>query len=530
MATIAQAYQSVANINLWFKLQNGAPLVLTDVPSIIPLRWTYFSQNWNMILPTLQALVPGYQYSDLFAAQLIEFTEFINVQRNNTSIINPLSNAKTLYEFYTIFDNITIQSINLTVQEQTIVTNAVTAVSQYARNDFLMLQENIMTYRDALTDTLGLTDTTYNQTFDRSAVAAQTAAQVQDVEYLGTLQAAMQTIDFVLANLFAVDTAVDPFALARANANNPAINIGQYSSGTLVRFQYGDDLESLANRYLGDPAKWIDIAIANGLQPPYIDEIGQVVPLQSNADGNQINIAATDAQGNDNSEKFYVNQTIFLQSASLPFPNQRNIVSININKVTSDLVITLTGPANLSSYTTADNASVLVYAPDTVNSALFILIPSQDPLPNQRQEVVPWFLAQSATDEIRMGIDLLIGENDDLVFTPNNDLSLSYSLQNASQAMKLKIVTELGELRYHQGFGLVNVLGNKNNNISTVQNAITSSLLTQVAQDSRFDRVESLSVNYLAGGNSATTLVIEMSVRLAGGNQVIPISFSVNYT
>src|ERR1017187_9995150 len=113
MATITQAYQSIANINLWFKLQTGDQLVLADVPSIIPLRWTYLSQNWNLILPTLQIKVAAYRYSDLFASQLINFTKFINVQRNNASIVNPLSNVNTLYEFYTVFDNIVIKSINL---------------------------------------------------------------------------------------------------------------------------------------------------------------------------------------------------------------------------------------------------------------------------------------------------------------------------------------------------------------------------------------------------------------------------------
>src|SRR5271170_3066428 len=155
MATIAQAYQSIANVNLWFKLQNGAPLVLTDIPSIIPLRWTYFSQNWNIILPTLQALVSGYQFSDLFAAQLIEFTNFVNVQRNNASIINPLSNIDVLYQFYTVFDNITIKSINLTTQEQTLLTNATTIVSQYTRNNFTTLQTIITSYRDAQADIIG---------------------------------------------------------------------------------------------------------------------------------------------------------------------------------------------------------------------------------------------------------------------------------------------------------------------------------------------------------------------------------------
>jgi hypothetical protein len=97
--------------------------------------------------------------------------------------------------------------------------------------------------------------------------------------------------------------------------------------------------------------------------------------------------------------------------------------------------------------------------------------------------------------------------------------------------MKLKIVTELGELRRHNSFGLVSVIGNKNNNLNNVKTAITNSLILQVGQDSRFDRIETMSVNYVVAANSGpSAFVIEMSVRLAGGSQVIPISFSVNYT
>jgi hypothetical protein len=130
-----------------------------------------------------------------------------------------------------------------------------------------------------------------------------------------------------------------------------------------------------------------------------------------------------------------------------------------------------------------------------------------------------------------MGIDLLLSPTDDLVFTPNHDFGLSYALQNAVQAMRLKVVTELGELRYHQGYGLVNVIGNKNNNIEVAKSTITNSLITQVSQDARFDRIESLNVFYVANANQAPALVINMEVRLAGGSsQVIPITFNVNYT
>lgn len=531
MATANQVYQSIANINLWFKLQSGDQLMLTDVPGIIPLRWTYFSQTWNNLLPTLMTKITGYAFPDLFKQQLSDFTNFVDVQRNSTATINPLSDSTIIYKYYTVFDNIAIQSINLSTQEKTLLQNAITTVSSYTKNDFLKLQSNIVSYRDAQADILGLTDATYNTTLNRSAVTAQKTAAISDIQYLATLESSIQSINFILANLFAVDTAVDPFALAVANANNPDVEIGSYSSGQLVRFNYGDDLEALADRYLGDSNKWIDIAIANGLQPPYIDEIGQAVPIQANGSGLQINIAGTDANGNDNSEKFYVNQTIFLQSNSSPFPDQRTIVNIQVIPVSGDLVITLNGASNLNKYTTADNAYVRVYAPHTVNSNLFILIPSNQPLPNNRQETVPWFLAKSAEDEKRAGIDILIGPTDDLIFTSNHDLSLSYGLQNDVQAIRLKVVTELGELRRHPDFGLVNVIGSKNNNLDLVKKTIIGSLTTQVAQDSRFDRIETLNVDYIANTGQGSAFVITMEVRLAGGSsQVIPISFDVNYT
>ena len=367
MPTVGQVYQDIANINLWFKLQSGDQLTLADIPAIIPLRWTYFSQTWNQLLPNLLNQVSSYTYPDLFLQQLNALTNYIDIQRNST-IINPFSGTSTLYQFYTVFDNIQIRSIQLSVQENTILQNTITTISQYTKNDFINLQTNVINYRDAQADALGLTDPTYNSTFNRSPGAAVAVAGVADIQYLATLETSIQSVDFILSNLYAVDNAVDPFAIARANANNPDINIGQYSSGQLVRFNYGDDLESLATRYLGDPNSWIDIALANGLQPPYIDEVGQTVPLESNGSGNQINIAATDSNGNNNSEKFYVNQTIFLQSTYLPFPNQVNISSIDIVNSNGDLVLTVTGPANLNQYTTADNASVLVYAPDTIQS------------------------------------------------------------------------------------------------------------------------------------------------------------------
>lgn len=530
MADSDKAYQASADLNLWYKIRTGDEFVLADIPEIIPLRWTYFRDNWEFIKPNLVQNASNYTDPDFLYSQIKQFTDFIDKQRNSPTNSNPFSDSLTFYKYYAIFDSTTIESINLTNDESTIITNKVATVQAYSKNDFLRIKKDITAFRDSQADIAGLGDTRYDQSVGRSAVPAQRTATLVDANLLLSLQEDIGAVDFILANLFAVDSALDPFALARSNANNPDINIGQYSSGKLVKLNYGEDLSSLANRYLGSPDSWIDIAIANGLKPPYIDEVGQRLNLLSNGNGNQINIKATDANGAQNIEKFYINQVILLQSSSYPAPDQRTIININQIPVSGEIVITLSGDTDLSKYTIADGANIRVYLPNTINSSFYVLIPQTDPLPNNRTDELPWFLEGKAQDEKQTKVDLAIDENGEINFGTNGDLSLSYGLDNAIQAMRLKVITELGSLRYHPTFGLVNILGNKNNNINDLKNLLIDSLSSQVAADPRFARIETLNVQYLVPDQKATTAVaigISMSVRLAGGSTVIPISFTI---
>jgi hypothetical protein len=213
-------------------------------------------------------------------------------------------------------------------------------------------------------------------------------------------------------------------------------------------------------------------------------------------------------------------------------PDQRTIINITQVPVSGEIILELDGPRNLDIYKTVDNASIRIFAPNTINSAFYVLIPSPDPLPDDRSDEVPWFLAKSSEDEKRAKVDLAIDNTTgDLIFTPNSDVRLSYGLENAIQAIKLKIVTELGSLRYHPNFGLVNILGEKNLNIDDLKQVIVESITSQIQSDGRFDRVESISVDYLvnnATNEGVAAIAINMTVKLAGGNSLIPISFTIN--
>lgn len=530
MAESTKAFQGSLELNLWFKIRGGDQLKLSDMPQIIPLRWTYFRDNWEFIKADILKLVPDYEDPDFLNQQIIDFSDFIQKQRTSSKNINPFSDGVTFNRFFAIFDNVLIENINLTNEEERIIDARTREVQAYSKNDFLRIKNEIISYRDRIADVGGLSDSSYNQVYNKSSIPQQINATIVDANLMATLQENLGTVNFILANLFAVDAAIDPFALARANANNPDINIGQYKSGRLVKINYGEDLQSLANRYLGSPDKWIDIAIANGLKPPYIDEVGQKLNLLSNGNGNQINLSATDINGNLNIDKFYINQVILLQSNVQVFTEQRTIVDIKQIPISGEIIIELDGEADLNKYKISEQANIRVFKPNTINSSFFILIPSEEPLANDRQEEMPWFLAKSAADEKRAKIDIAIDDNGDINFGTNGDLKLSYGLANAIQAIRLKIVTELGSLRYHSEFGLVNILGNKNQNLDDLKALLVESINNQIEIDTRFDRVEGIDIQYLVdnnNNNAVAAMNITLSVKLAGGTTVIPISFTV---
>lgn len=524
MATLNQAYNSIADINLWFKIKGGEPLMLSDVPAIIPLRWSYFLNSWEFLKGNIIRISSLSDNPDFVKQQIDDFSKFIAIQRSSSSKINPFQDTITFLKYHAVFENLSIDSISLSNEEIRIIDAETMRVRNFSKNDFLNARLSIIDYRDRMTDTIGLNDADYNKAFSKSSIPKQVNPTIVDMNYLLTLQDSIKTIDFILSNLFAVDTAIDPFALARTNANNPEINIGQYKTGRLVRMNYGEDLQSLADKYLGDSNKWIDIAIANGLKPPYIDEVGQTILLLSNGNRNQINLAELDINGNVNIDKLYINQQIFIKSNAHSSPDQRTIVNIKQIPISGEIVVELDGDNDLSIYQKIDNANIRVFAPNTINSSYYVLIPSAETLPDNRVDDVPWFLAKSAEDEKRAKIDLAIDDNGELIFNTNSDVKLSYGLDNAIQAIKLKMITELGSLRYHPDFGFVNLIGQKNIDVENIKQTIVESITAQIEADSRFERVDSISVEY----NTANLITISMTVILAGGNQVIPISFTVN--
>jgi hypothetical protein len=465
--------------------------------------------------------------------ELKAFDSFVDFARTQlSSLLEINSNSILLSTYYTVFDQMFLNDISISLIESNLISSEIQRVSSFNRNSFLKLKDQLTAGRDAIADIIGATDLTYNSIYGRSPLPALLSTSPLDIVSSSVFQTAIVAIDGILANETNLSSAaaIDPFAFARINANNPAIDIASYASGTLVKLNYNETLQALASRTMGSADKWPEIAIANGLKPPYIDEIGQKISLLSNGNGNQIVIAAIGASGILNSERIYVNQLLFVQSNTYRQPDQRTIISIKEVPISGDLIIQLDGSSNLDQYKTSDNASILIFQKNTINSNFFVLIPSDNPLPPTLNKTTPWFLRSSSQDERNAGVDLLLGSGGDLILTPYGDIQLAYGIENAMQAVKILMSTVAGDLSRHPEYGIVNVVGQTNANPGVIQQVLTESIARQILSDTRFSRLDHLTVEYLskdAVGPSAYKISLGV-VLSGGGDTVIPISFGIN--
>jgi hypothetical protein len=523
--------EGITQLDFWYKVNNNQPLTLTDVPEILSNRWAYFRDNWEFLKEEYEKQISKYDDPETLRGHVESFSLFVESQRTSKSNRNPFDNEDIIYRFYSIFDNTLIDSISLTYEEKQIVDNKVADALSYTRGDFLAIRQLLQEERDAISDKVGLTDEDYNRVFNRSPQPARVDAKNRDVNKMYEIQEMIKSIDFILANSFSLESSsVDPFALARANADNPEIEIGNYFSGTLEKIDYGESLQSFAARTLGDPDRWIDIAIANGLKAPYIDEDGERIDLISNASGNQVNIAGTDATNNLNIDKLFIGQLVLLKSDVQTFPEQRKILNIREVPVSGEIIIQLDGEPDLDRYKIAEDAHIRIYKPNTINSSFYVLVPSTVQLEDEGQGQEPWFLQSSDEVEKRQKVDLSINEEGDLQFGPTGDLQLIFGLDNSVQAVRLKMSVEENELRRHPGYGLAVVQGQRNNNIEQVKETLVTSITNSIAVDERFAGLSTLDVVYSSpeSGSAAAGYYISMNVTLAGTGQNIPISFKVN--
>src|SRR5688500_796060 len=102
------AFQGSANLSLWYKVRANDSLSLADIPEIIPLRWSYFRDNWASLYKRLLRAAGAYTDPDYFRSTLVDLDTFITQERLSSQDKNPFSGSSIYYRFYPIFNSLLI--------------------------------------------------------------------------------------------------------------------------------------------------------------------------------------------------------------------------------------------------------------------------------------------------------------------------------------------------------------------------------------------------------------------------------------
>ena len=119
--------------------------------------------------------------------------------------------------------------------------------------------------------------------------------------------------------------------------------------------------------------------------------------------------------------------------------------------------------------------------------------------------------------EKSLGVDLKINQDGDLELNNLNDFSLVASVQNAAQAVYLKLNIEPGGLVYHPELGTSLQVGEKTKNAIEIKAQILKSL----SKDPRFDSVDAR-VQVLGD-----VVLVDLRVTLANTGIEVPLQFAV---
>lgn len=412
---------------------------------------------------------------------------------------------------FTLMDQAPVVSLSLTDAQQAAIDQAIDDARQTTVDTLKQYRATIQQLALQLSNSFGTGSAYYNQVYGLPPPTPRIQPiTLDEYDLLDNLYEVMQSYDILCATTQIDDqnkqTNMD-YVAGLADTSGIPFNVP--NSKILAPVPFGLTIEGIALRYLGDAQRWLEIVTLNNLRDPYIDENGFQLVLLSNATGRQITV--------DSQDNLYIGQRVLLMSQTQT-PSARVILGIDRLSDTSFL-LTLDGLPNLDNFVTADGAFLQAYLPGTVNSQQKIFIPSDLPVPNDPNIVVP----PSTSGDPLTGmskVDWLLTDTGDLAVNNYGDFRYASGITNIIQALKIKIGTKKGTVLTHPEFGLGLKAGVMNSDI-TVQD-IYNSLTKLIEEDPRFQGLDNLQVTL-----NGPTLNLNMGVVLAGQSGVFPVNFNL---
>lgn len=413
---------------------------------------------------------------------------------------NPLKN-------YDFFSTIKVSDLNLRPSTVKKIEDERTRIRNYRREDFERFRDQTLQVLADFSDFVGAGDPTYTSLFGLPTRTTSRTPTDDDWNVIHSLSQLAQNYDALAASATINHDVIDDIEFVAGLATRSGIAFRVPKSKFAVPFPYGYTLEQLAERYLGDPLRWHEIAVLNGLQAPYVDELGFKLPLLVNGAGNEITVG--------DGSNIYSGQILWLSSSNVRRESRR--VQRMLQTGPGQFVITLDGDSDLAKFTTIGAAIIQGFLPNTVNSQMQIYIPS-DIEPAEEDFRVKNIPGVDYFDPLVRtgGVDLLLTQSGDLVITPDGDSRLAIGLTNLIQKVRLALGTPRGSLMHHPDFGIGIKPGTSTADIAATD--LLNSAQQMFKNDPGFTGVQSASVR-----KDTNAVYMKIVVGIAGGTMFIPV-------
>lgn len=421
----------------------------------------------------------------------------------NKLFANPVQN-------FDLFNQVDVNSVGFSPSVQEAIDKEIDRVSLLTVDDIQKHKATLQDLAYQISNAFGTGNDTFSKIYGKPTPKSRLQPiTIDEYDILKKLYDVIQQMGVLTMNDDIQQNQNAAYEFVKSEAEEAGVTFEESSSKIRAPVPFNSTIEQIAARYLGSSERWLEIVTLNALKSPYIDEVGFIRPLLSNGDGRQFNI--------DSSEDLYIGQKIFLFS-NLQSKQRRTI--INIEKINdTNFLITVDGLDNLEIFTTSNQAKMQAYLPGTVNSQDQIYIPSDLPVPD---DIVTRPVSATKDDELTglSKIDLLLTDDNDIAVDAFGDFRLSYGLTNIFQALKLKFITEPGQLLRFPDFGsgLRPGMSNADIDAQNVYNIISA----LIAQDPRFAGIEKLQII-----QDGPIFTVNLSVFIANGLGVYPISFKL---
>lgn len=500
-------------------------MTLFDLPANIILDFkSTVVDNWSSLKNTIQFAkqdLNGKKIVDAFdrAFSISQDGQYQNSANQDSQALEAQNSSQPVNDIFknpnkynALFDQINVQSLPTPPALMQLVNQEIARVKKFDYNYFSQQRTSLQDLSNYISNMLGIGSNTYNSNSQLPTITKQREPTKADYQVLYAINEAM----------FAMDTLA---LLNRKNANTMIPNNINYIAGLAAQsnidfaipsskfaipFPYGSTMESVAQLYLGDSNRALEIITLNGLKTPYIDEEGFYYNLSSNGNGNRFYL--------DTAENLYVGQQVVLSSLNVG-NDTRHITQIQ--KTGNTFLISVDGADDLSKLTTAQSARIRAFLPNTVNSQKLLYIPSFSPA--QDTQILDSLPGVNNYDGLLNvgGVSLLLDSQNRLIISKSNGTKWAFGLSNLIQAARIGLATPQGGLILHPEYG-VNLKSGSSNADSSAQDLLNA--ITQLFKnDPRFSKV--LGVSAVRQGPVTR---LNLSVQVTGTNHTLPLSIEIS--